>query len=208
MYLRVTNTICALALAFVFLMQTSRTSALSPPNVALGPMISTTGLGVEAATPIVPRFLNLNIGLTAFGFKDVMGSDCVSIDYATRFCMPFNGKVRLGAIPLFLTFYPFGGWFNLQAGVYFNNNRLSVSAQAPAPYTAFGSGLIANSEATDTALRQYAKAAGLSVPPLIVAPLGTQALPPAQPAGPHPHPYFVMLGTIEPRTPKRLVPNT
>jgi glycosyltransferase involved in cell wall biosynthesis len=62
-----------------------------------------------------------------------------------------------------------------------------------------GRGLIANSEATDTALRQYAKAAGLSVPPLIVAPLGTHALPPSQCACPHPHPYFLMLGTIEPR---------
>ena len=36
-----------------------------------------------------------------------------------------------------------------------------------------GSGLIANSEATGAALWQYGKAAGLHVPPLIVAPLGT-----------------------------------
>ena len=128
----------SLALAFVFLVQASCASALSLPSVALGPLISTTGFGVEAATPIVPHFLNLNIGLTAFGFNDVMATDCVSVDNETRFCMPFKGKVRLGAIPLYLTLYPFGGWFNVQAGVYFNNNQLSVSAQAPAPYAAFG----------------------------------------------------------------------
>jgi hypothetical protein len=137
-YWRVQNTICAFALASFFAVRAPCASALSPPNVALGPLISTTGLGVEAATPIIPHLLNLNIGLTAFGFKDVVGSDCISVDYKTRFCIPFNGKVRLGAIPLFLTFYPFGGWFNVQAGVYFNNNRLSVSAQAPAPYAALG----------------------------------------------------------------------
>jgi glycosyltransferase involved in cell wall biosynthesis len=62
-----------------------------------------------------------------------------------------------------------------------------------------GRGLIANSEATDTALRQYAEGAALAVPPLIVAPLGTPALPPPQHASPHQEPYFVMLGTIEPR---------
>jgi hypothetical protein len=138
MCLRVQNTICAFALVFFFVVRVPCASALSPPSVALGPLISTTGIGVEAATPIIPRFLNVNIGLTAFGFKDVVGSDCVSINNETRFCMPFNGKVRLGAVPLYLTLYPFGGWFNVQAGVYFNNNRLSVSAQAPGPYAAFG----------------------------------------------------------------------
>ena len=126
------------ALALVVLVQASRAGALSPPNVALGPLIGTTGVGVEAATPIISRFLNLNIGITAFGFNDVIANGCVSVDHTTRFCMPFNGKVRLGGIPLYLTFYPFGGWFNLQAGAYFNNNQLSVSAQAPAAYAAFG----------------------------------------------------------------------
>ncbi len=128
----------SLALAFVFVVQASCASALSPPSVALGPVISTTGVGVEAATPIISRFLNLNIGLTAFGFNGAMATDCVSVDNKTHFCMPFKGKVRLGAIPLYLTLYPFGGWFNVQAGVYFNNNQLSVSGQAPAPYAALG----------------------------------------------------------------------
>ena len=62
-----------------------------------------------------------------------------------------------------------------------------------------GSGLITNSEATGAALCHYGKTVALDVPPFVVAPLGTQALPPARYARPHPQPYFVMLGTIEPR---------
>jgi glycosyltransferase involved in cell wall biosynthesis len=62
-----------------------------------------------------------------------------------------------------------------------------------------GGGLIANSTATGAALHHYGKTAGLAVPPLVIAPLGTVALPAPQHSSPHPQPYFVMLGTIEPR---------
>ena len=62
-----------------------------------------------------------------------------------------------------------------------------------------GSGLIANSAATVTELYQYAKAAEQAAPPLIVAAIGALALPAPQQPSPHQQPYFVMLGTIEPR---------
>jgi len=62
-----------------------------------------------------------------------------------------------------------------------------------------GSGLIANSAVTGAELHQYAMAAGLAPPPLIVAPIGALTLPQPQPSPPHHRPYVVMLGTIEPR---------
>jgi glycosyltransferase involved in cell wall biosynthesis len=62
-----------------------------------------------------------------------------------------------------------------------------------------GSGLIVNSAATGAELHHYGKAVGLPVPPLVVAPLGTVALPAPQLSPPRQQPYFVMLGTIEPR---------
>ena len=62
-----------------------------------------------------------------------------------------------------------------------------------------GYGIIANSAATLQELTAYAQAHGFHVPPAIVAPLAPPRFP--KPAGNTPltKPYFVMLGTIEPR---------
>lgn len=65
-----------------------------------------------------------------------------------------------------------------------------------------GAGLIANSESTLTELEAFAAEHGLSVPPTVVAPLAP-AIPLSGPIGGRPlatdKPYFVVLGTIEPR---------
>ena len=72
-----------------------------------------------------------------------------------------------------------------------------------------GVGLILNSAATEADLRAWAAAEGLRVPPTVVAPIGTVTLPHvednlaedphAESNAPPAAPYFVMLGTIEPR---------
>lgn len=62
-----------------------------------------------------------------------------------------------------------------------------------------GVGLILNSASTEADLRAWAAAERLRVPPTVVAPIGTIALPPAAANAPWTGPYFVMLGTIEPR---------
>lgn len=60
-------------------------------------------------------------------------------------------------------------------------------------------GLIANSQATLDSLATEADLAGFPLPPTVVAPLASGVA--TRPHGPSPlnHPYFVMLGTIEPR---------
>lgn len=62
-----------------------------------------------------------------------------------------------------------------------------------------GHGLIVNSSVTGHEFEAYAAAHGVAVPPWITAHLAPPALP--QPFGqrPLPEPYFVILGTIEPR---------
>ena len=60
-------------------------------------------------------------------------------------------------------------------------------------------GVIANSRATLDALNSFADQAGLPVPPSVVAPLAPSKLPAPSPDRPAGHPYFVVLGTIEPR---------
>lgn len=63
----------------------------------------------------------------------------------------------------------------------------------------YADGLIANSEDTHAAIKDEARRASLSMPPCVVAPLaaGYRSIEPTQP--PIQAPYFVMLGTIEPR---------
>lgn len=67
------------------------------------------------------------------------------------------------------------------------------------------SGIIVNSHDTKRELERFAHAEGLAVPPTLVAPLAS-CLPAAEPAGrPVAEPYFVMLGTIEPRKNHKLL---
>lgn len=62
-----------------------------------------------------------------------------------------------------------------------------------------GRGLIVNSVATQVALNDYARKTGWSIPPCVVAPLAPAALPAPDATRPLAAPYFVVLGTIEPR---------
>lgn len=61
------------------------------------------------------------------------------------------------------------------------------------------SGLIVNSAATRDELLAYAEARQVAVPPCAVALLAPARLPAPRPARPLDKPYFVVLGTIEPR---------
>ncbi len=63
---------------------------------------------------------------------------------------------------------------------------------------AAASGIVANSQSTLESLTQFGERAGLRRPPAVVAPLAPGPLLEAGPR-PLPWPYFVMIGTIEPR---------
>jgi glycosyltransferase involved in cell wall biosynthesis len=61
-------------------------------------------------------------------------------------------------------------------------------------------GIVVNSRDTETALMQHAGKSGLRCPPIAVAPLAPRLAAPSAPGlRPVPGPYFVILGTIEPR---------
>ncbi len=64
---------------------------------------------------------------------------------------------------------------------------------------AVGKGLIVNSQATREELLSYAEQRGIAVPPCAVALLAPASLPEPYRTRPLAKPYFVMLGTIEPR---------
>jgi glycosyltransferase involved in cell wall biosynthesis len=60
-------------------------------------------------------------------------------------------------------------------------------------------GIVTNSQATLEALSAFADASGCALPPTIAAPLGSAPFLHIPGPRPIPEPYFVMLGTIEPR---------
>jgi len=62
-----------------------------------------------------------------------------------------------------------------------------------------GCGLIVNSQATRADLMAYAEERQVAVPPCVVAPLAPAKLPMPNGTRPIERPYFVILGTIEPR---------
>ncbi len=60
-------------------------------------------------------------------------------------------------------------------------------------------GIVANSKETLRELAEFADASGLAMPPAVAAPIGGADLPGSSAPSPVAGPYFVMLGTIEPR---------
>jgi len=108
-------------LAIIANLGTAPACANPLPEIALGPLVSSSGLGVQAITPLLPSRLNLAIGIASWGVQDKM-------DIAGT---QFWGKARLGAVPFYLAWYPFRNGFNLQGGVVFNANRLSVLCMVP-----------------------------------------------------------------------------
>ena len=62
-----------------------------------------------------------------------------------------------------------------------------------------GSGIVVNSQVTANALVAHAAGCRLAPPPIVVAPLAPATLLPAAGTAPLAQPYFVALGTIEPR---------
>jgi glycosyltransferase involved in cell wall biosynthesis len=82
---------------------------------------------------------------------------------------------------------------------YFRDGQFGVHARRVRNALTRGHGVIVNSRSTHETLARFARDEGVPLPPVVVAPLAS-GLQAAQPA-PRPvaAPYFVILGTIEPR---------
>ncbi|MBL6076905.1 glycosyltransferase family 4 protein [Belnapia sp. T18] len=81
---------------------------------------------------------------------------------------------------------------------YSRSRQVARHAARVATTAALADGIIVNSSFTASTLLPQLARYGRAVPPLAVAPLGVD-LPPTPPALLPPEPYFVCLGTIEPR---------
>lgn len=85
---------------------------------AIGPNAGTTGVGIQLSTPLVPKYLNLTFGYSWFdlGF------------HAKYSSQNYKGNIRVGGAPIYLSVYPFGPQFHLDAGLYINETCIRLSA--------------------------------------------------------------------------------
>jgi hypothetical protein len=107
----------------LFLGLISMAHAATPfPDVAIGPIFGTTGVGVQISTPIVPNYLNLTTGYSTFGVNFHITSDGQG----------YKAKLNLGGIPIYLSVFPFASNFHLDAGIFINQTRFDGLA-VPGP---------------------------------------------------------------------------
>jgi len=89
-------------------------------DVAVSLGVGTEGIGGDLAVPLIRHALNLNIGYSGFSADFHFTADNAH----------FHAKLRLGAVPLVLSFYPFHGNFAVNAGAYINLNQVAATATA------------------------------------------------------------------------------
>jgi hypothetical protein len=79
----------------------------------------TLGVGADLSRSIVPRVLNFRVGMSAFSYST--GFDEKGINY--------QGKLKLGAVPIALDLFPFKNWFRIGGGVAVNLNEVTATGQ-------------------------------------------------------------------------------
>ena len=106
-----------LASAFGFALSWSATAQAATTGwLAIGPEIGTTGVGVQVSIPLWRNHLNLTTGYSDFG----VGFHCTIAGQG------YHSNLRLGGAPIYLSAYPLGPHFHLDAGVFINQTRIDA----------------------------------------------------------------------------------
>ncbi len=113
------RSLASVLIAGLIICSGSALAASSYEGVAVSLGVGTEGPGIQASMPLVSRTLDLNIGFSRFDYTHAFTAS------GTR----FSGKATLGGEPITLSWYPFHGNFSLDAGMFVNQNQISVSGQ-------------------------------------------------------------------------------
>lgn len=87
-------------------------------TVGVGASIGTLGLGLSLTVPIVPRLLD--------GRMIVNGGQITT--YRTTDGLDYRARARFRNAALLADYYPFHGHFHLTGGVYYDDNRVNLTA--------------------------------------------------------------------------------
>jgi hypothetical protein len=91
-------------------------------EVAFGPVVGTSGVGLQVSAPLWPKYLNITTGFSTLG-----------VGYNVSVAgLNYHGKLNMGGVPVYLSVFPFAGNFDLDGGLFINNNRFSAVADEPA----------------------------------------------------------------------------
>jgi hypothetical protein len=98
-------------------------SELGPHSrVGVAAKVSTLGIGVDAAVPVLER-ANVRVGFNAFTFNHDFDDDGINL----------AASLRLRSFSAYFDWFAFGGGFHISPGVMIHNgNRLSAIATVPA----------------------------------------------------------------------------
>lgn len=91
--------------------------------VAINAKVSTLGLGLEAVVPLT-QTVDGRIGVNAYNYS--ISQSSTSNGQTTN----YFGKLKLGSLEALADWHPFDGSFRLTGGLLYNNNNLSMTAQA------------------------------------------------------------------------------
>lgn len=107
-----------LATAFGFsLIRFAATAQAAPTGwLAIGPEIGTTGIGVQVSIPLWRNHLNFTTGYSGLG----IGFHCSTAGQG------YHADFRLGGAPIYLSAYPLGPHFHLDAGIFINRTNIDA----------------------------------------------------------------------------------
>lgn len=111
------RTAVALLLAF------TGPQAATAMDLAVGPKISSLGLGLELSTRLTDR-LNARLGVNAFDYSDSTTED--GIDY--------DADLELRSLAALVDWHPTGGGLRVSAGLLLNGNELTLEASGQDTY--------------------------------------------------------------------------
>lgn len=107
---------CLLTSTALLASAASPTPANSSP-FAIGPKISTLGLGIEGSFSVSNQF-KLRLGVNGLRYSKKMKDDDIH----------WSGKLNLFTIGAMADYHPFANGFRLSAGVMYNGNKFDLSA--------------------------------------------------------------------------------
>lgn len=126
-------------------------AAVNRNDVAVSLGLGTEGVGAQVSAQIVPHTLALNVGFSRFSHDFNFTADAAH----------FNANLRLGAVPVVLSWYPFHGNFSIDAGVFINQNRVAATGvpEAGGTYTINGDAYTASQVGTMSGTTHFHTAA-------------------------------------------------
>ncbi len=103
-------------------------------HIGASAKVGTLGYGLEVSIPVIQDALNVRAGFNTFNY-DYEEANTGSTG-ATE--LTYKGDLSLQSLPLLIDWHPFNGGFRLSAGLVFNSNEITATAECTTATCEFG----------------------------------------------------------------------